>query len=177
MVERRILLAWAARLGGYNSQSEVHAAGMTVRDSFSYELGGMRWASLSLEMGAPCSDVVSIIVSGPRAAGVANTLHGLVAASSRASTSIVTSCELHGLDGGDEGRLSAVGLLGAARLNIQETAEEGSDQPVLIARLAATFSEDANRLLAHVLAPLGSELGHVPYSASAWMSRSAKPPS
>jgi len=150
------LLGWAARLGGYHSTSEVvQRDGVTARDTFSYEMGGAKWAALSFDLGAACSDAVSIIVSGSRASGVAEALRTSGVAVHKASA----------------------GMLGAARLHVREVAAEGDDsQPVLIARLTTELSEDAYRLLALCLLPLQSELGHLPYADRLRAAATQRPP-
>jgi len=166
------LLSWAARLGGYRSTSEVRQRdGVTARDTFSYELGGCKWAALSLELGAACSDAANLVVSGPRASGVADALRSLAASTDRPSS--VSGCVLHEIH---VHKLASAGVLGAARLRVREVAGDGDGQPVLVARLTTELSEDMYRLLALCLAPLQPQLGLLPYADRLCASATQRPP-
>lgn len=155
-----------ARLGSYHSTSEVHyvtgadhstTTKLTARDTLSYELGGSKWAALSLDLGAACSDVASVVVSGPRARGTADALRALAA---------TTETSAHGgtLHELNVHKLASAGVLGASRVNVREVEGGGGEQPVLIARLATELGEDMYRLLALCLDPLKLQLGNLPYS-------------
>ena len=195
--ERWAFNSYSSRTEARLVEEEGERDRLALVESLSLQPGCPVSRAASFDVGGVSRDAaVSVLVSGPRASGVAAQLHAAAAllAQRRTGGKGVRDARdgepsvLHNeaqAAAGDAvvGKQLVAGLLGDIVLGVSDVPlprtsadDESEERPVLtLARLVAEYNEDVYRVLNHCLAPLKPAVGVTPYSDRVHASAAAPP--